>query len=744
MSKRIAWARGPWREWSLGALVLAALLAACGGGPGGTGTGRVAGQVRVGVGGGSGAGPQGTVLQPRAPRATSPVTGSSATAARGPGAAAIDLDTPFLPGELIVAFEPGLSAAAVDRLSVAGETLEAVRPLALEGALLYRTTATTLEETLALAAALEARPDVRYAHPNYLVFPARAPNDTEYGKQWHFDAIALEEAWDITTGSPDVVVAVLDTGILYSQSDPSRRHADLAGRVLPGYDFISNVGISGDGDGRDGDPYDTVPDNGYHGTHVAGTIGAATDNGRGVAGVDWHAMLLPLRVLGDGGGAVSDLTDAIYWAVGRSVPGVPANQHPADVVNLSLGVQAATCYPALFEALDYAASRAVVVAAAGNFAVAASGFTPANCPGTIVVGATDRHGERAPYSNYGSRIDVMAPGGDLTSSTADGVLSLGPNGGYAYMQGTSMAAPHVSGVAALMRALDPDLSTSEALAALRSSATPLSDDACEADGVPDRALYGFDCGAGLIDARLALEAVDAGGPPPPPPVEGVELVFSPRVLDLGAEQAHGAFTVTNVGDETAEWLFLSYYDAADNPSPVPSGAVEVDDDDVSGVLEPGQSHVVDVYIDRTFLEADGFYVIQPIFEVGAEEFVYEVRFTKVSEPTPSVLSGPMVVAAFQEDQYGDLHVSGSQSSDGVITAFEFAVMSGQNLLTAWSDENDNGDVDEGDFLGYHPRWVNVPPGGLASGVDVSVLPVVGGGVPAEVVEALEAARRGAP
>src|SRR5690606_23424778 len=101
MSKRIAWARGPWREWSLGALVLAALLAACGGGPGGTGTGRVAGQVRVGVGGGSGAGPQGTVLQPRAPRATSPVTGSSATAARGPGAAAIDLDTSFLPGELI-------------------------------------------------------------------------------------------------------------------------------------------------------------------------------------------------------------------------------------------------------------------------------------------------------------------------------------------------------------------------------------------------------------------------------------------------------------------------------------------------------------------------------------------------------------------------------------------------------------------------------------------------------------------
>jgi serine protease len=715
---------------ALAAALLALALAACGDGvvPG-TGSGTVAGEVKVGVGDVS---PSVRGEAPLEPRSAGP-----ALRAAGTGE-----PTPFVPGELIVAFEPSVQAASLARLSVAGQTLEAVRPLAAEGTHLYRTSAATLDEALALAAALVARPDVRYAHPNYLVFPALAPDDPEYDRQWHYGAIDLEGAWDVTTGSPDVVVAVIDTGILYRQGKPSDSHPDLAGRVLPGYDFITRTDIADDGDGRDPDPYDTVPDNGYHGTHVAGTVGAATDNGLGVAGVDWRARLLPVRVLGKGGGALSDLADAIYWSVGGSVPGVPANPYPADVVNLSLGVRAAVCYDALYEALDYAASRAVVVAAAGNYAEPASGFTPANCPGPIVVGATERHGERAWYSNYGSRIDVMAPGGDMTSSAADGVLSLGPGSGYAYMEGTSMAAPHVSGVAALMRALDPGLTTADALDVLRAGATPLTNAECEAGGVPERALYGFDCGAGLIDARSALETIASGEPPPPPPpVEGVELSFDPPILDLGAQQADASFTVTNVGDETAEWEFTAYDYAADNPGPVPFGVVSVDDDDASGVLAPGESHVVDIHIDRSFLEADGFYVIQPVFVAGGEEFLYDVRFTKVSEPAPSVLKGPMVVAALKEDPAGVLYVSGSESSDGVIASFEFPVESGQNLLTAWSDENDNGDVDEGDFLGYHPRWVNVPPGGRVSGVDVSVLPVGGGVVPEGMVEALEAARR---
>jgi len=723
--------RGAWLA-AVAAALTVLVLAACGGTPpppGGGGTGIVEGEVRVGAGDVTGAG--GATLAPREPSTN---LGRSLS----PGSTA----TPFVPGELIVAFEPSMSVASVATLNVAGETLQALRPLAIEGAVLYRTSADTLEETLAVAAALEARPDVRYAHPNYLVFPALAPNDPEYGKQWHYEAIDLAGAWDVTTGSSSVVVAVIDSGILYSQSDPSKRHPDLAGRVLPGYDFISNPGMALDGDGRDADPYDSAPSNGYHGTHVAGTVGAATDNGLGVAGVDWRAKVLPLRVLGEGGGALSDLADAIYWAAGKSVPGVPSNPNPADVINLSLGVRAATCFPALYEALEYATSRAVVVAAAGNLAEPASGFTPANCPGTIVVGATDRHGDRAWYSNYGSRIDVMAPGGDVSQFNSDGVLSLGAGSTYVYMQGTSMAAPHVSGVAALMRALDPGITTAEALAVLRDSATPLTNAQCNADGVAERVLYRFDCGAGLISARLALEAVEEGEPPPPPPpVEGVELVFEPQVLDLGAQQVSASFTVTNVGDETAAWVFEEYYDAADNPAAVPYGVVEVDDDDASGVLAPGQSHTVNIYIDRSYLAEEGFYVIQLVFEVDGEEFLYEVRFTKVVEPAPTSLSGPMVVAAYVEGPGGEFVVSGSQSSPGVLTSFSFQARSGSNLLAAWSDENDNGVVDEGDFLGYHPRWVNVPAGGVRTGVDVSVLPVAGGLAPAGIVEALEETRR---
>lgn len=726
-----------------GTLLAGGLLAACGavGGPGGSG--RVSGEVKVGV---SGSAEAGRPVEPRGPRAE--LTGMAARgapsgtreAATGRGGLPAG-DAPFVPGELIVAFEPSVAAASVSRLSAAGETLEAIGPLAVEGTVLYRTTADTLEEALALAAALEARPDVRYAHPNYLVFPALAPNDPGYGGQWHYGAIRLEEAWDITTGSADVVVAVVDSGILYSTSDPSRRHPDLAGRVLPGYDFISRESIARDGDGRDPDPYDTVPGGGYHGTHVAGTVGAATDNGLGVAGVDWRAKLLPLRVLGDGGGALSDLVDAVYWAVGGSVPGVPANPNPADVVNLSLGLESESCLPALHEALEYAASRAVVVAAAGNDAMPASRFTPANCPSVIAVGGTDPDGRRAWYSNYGSRVDVMAPGGDLSLSAADGVLSLGASAGgfgYVYMEGTSMAAPHVAGVAALMRALDPSLTTAEAAEVLRATARPLSDDECEGAGVPDRALYSFDCGSGLIDARRALEAVSSGGPPPWEPEEGVALAFSPPVLDLGAQRTSGSFTVTNVGDETAEWVFLAYDFAADNPGPVPAGVVSVDDDDAEGSLEPRESHVIDIHVDRSFLGADGFYVIQPVFVAGGREFLYEVRFAKVTAPSPTDLKGPMVVAAFVEDSTGELVVSGSQSSSGVITSYSFEVLSGRNLLSAWSDENGNGRVDEGDFLGYHPRWVYVPAGGHVTGVDVSVLPVAGGPVRDEVVEALEA------
>ncbi len=721
-------AGAPWARGVVALLILLPLLAACTQPtpPDGTGTGTVAGEVIVGPSS-VGAAQTGLALDPV-------------------GRDFEQLD--FMPGELIVAFEPALQRATVSELRVAGVTLNAVRPLGIEGAALYRTSAGSLAELLEIAASLEARPNVRYAHPNYLLQPALAPNDPEYDRQWHYQAIDMEGAWDITTGSAAVTVAVVDSGILYSQSNASLRHPDLVGRVLPGYDFISDAVMANDGDGRDAEPYDTVPQGDYHGTHVAGTIGAATNNGQGVAGVDWHAKLLPVRVLGANGGAIADIADAIRWAAGGSVPGVPNNPNPADVINLSLGGASDQCYGALFDAITAASDSAIIVAAAGNANKAASGFTPANCPGPIVVGGTDRNGDRAWYSNYGARVDVMAPGGDISARSSDGILSTGGDDGYVFMQGTSMAAPHVSGLISLMLAEDPTVTDVVALELLRASATPLSDAECDGQGAPDRDLHGFDCGAGLIDARVALDLI--GSDEPPPPVEeGVVLTFDPPVLDLGASRASATFTLTNSGDATAEWKLIGYYEQAsdiDNPGPVPAGVVSAEvvgedsppgADFLTGTLEPQESVQIRFFIDRDLLEVDGFYAIEPIFEADGEQFLYQVRFARQGDAEGEVL-GPMVVAAFKEDPNGGLYTSGSQTSDGVITNFEFQVESGRNLLGAWSDENDSGKVDEGDYLGYRDQYVDVPAGARVAGLDITVQPVVGSTrVPDHVREAME-------
>ena len=158
--------------------------------------------------------------------------------------------------------------------------------------------------TLELINELRTRPDVRYAHPNYILRSFAAPNDPRYSEQWHYPAINLPEAWDVTVGSESTVVAVVDSGILFDSNDAALSHPDLSGKVVPGYDFVSNLQLSNDGNGRDTNPYDPGDTPGgqssYHGTHVAGTVAAATNNGVGVAGIAWNAKVLPIRVLGTG------------------------------------------------------------------------------------------------------------------------------------------------------------------------------------------------------------------------------------------------------------------------------------------------------------------------------------------------------------------------------------------------------------------------------------------------------------
>lgn len=446
----------------------------------------------------------------------------------------------FRPGEVVVRFEDASLRTLSSELQVAGLTVQLAQPLALPGSGLYRNPSLDADQTMELVAQLSARPDVRHAEPNWLLHATAVTNDEFYSLQWHYPAMNLPAAWDITTGAAGTVVAVVDSGILWRQGDTVNSHPDLIGKVLPGFDFISDIGTAGDGDGRDDDPYDvgdsTDPTEGstYHGTHVAGTIAAATNNGTGVAGVNWHASILPVRVLGlDGQGTFADILDGILWAAGLPVadPAVPLNPNPARIINLSLG-GSNPCTPMFQEVMDLAnGAGAILIAAAGNADVDVIGSVPANCHGVIAVGATGRDGTRASYSNFGTTLDVMAPGGEMATGVENGVLSLSfddlgaADFDYWYQQGTSMAAPHVSGLASLMLALDPDLSSGQVLYALTKTAVPLSAGQCQRPSAAE-------CGAGSVDALAALQLVQAGGIPEPEPPTPPEPIGRLRVAAL--------------------------------------------------------------------------------------------------------------------------------------------------------------------------------------------------------------------
>lgn len=424
--------------------------------------------------------------------------------------------------QFIVKFKERDNIASADRKSsfgraanAVGVPVESVRTMATGEEVVRTDRKLGADEANKLVASLAADPGVEYAEPDSIMRPfATPPDDTYYGLQWAHGTgnggMRVLGAWDESQGEGSVV-AVIDSGIL--------NHSDLNANVLPGYDMISDAAIARDGNGRDSNPRDEgdgtyegqcgagVPSeaSSWHGTHVAGIVAAVAGNNKGVAGVAPKAKIVPVRALGICGGYVSDIADAIVWAAGGNVAGVPANANPARVINLSLGGRG-TCPASYQNATDFARNQgASVVVAAGNENIDASQVRPANCKNVLVVGATTKDGNKAYYSNFGVNVDVAAPGGDMRFSGADGIVSTLNDGltvatteNYYLKEGTSMAAPQVAGVAALMYSKLAALTPADVEQRLKETARPV---------------YNCNCGAGLVDANAALKGVAADAAP---------------------------------------------------------------------------------------------------------------------------------------------------------------------------------------------------------------------------------------
>ena len=343
------------------------------------------------------------------------------------------------------------------------------------------------QEPATIAKRLNALGEVAWAEPNRFREASVVPNDPQFVSQWGLTRINCPDAWDTTTGAPAIVVAVIDTGV-------DLNHPELAPLLVPGQDLVDFPAGSipkpgwvfeGDFTGVDATPQD---ENG-HGTHVAGTICCLSNNGAGVAGVAWNVRVMPVRVLAriretatgrvSGSGSAANIAAGIRWAT----------DHGARVINMSLGGYGDTTVER--EAVAYAVAQGVVVVAAmGNENTAQLSY-PAAYPSVIAVAATDSADKRAGFSNFGPHIDVAAPGVGILSTYWDDT--------YATLNGTSMASPHVAGVAALVLSANPGMTADQVGNVIRSTARPLRDN--PSDPVPND-----NYGHGLVQAAAAVQA----------------------------------------------------------------------------------------------------------------------------------------------------------------------------------------------------------------------------------------------
>jgi thermitase len=323
----------------------------------------------------------------------------------------------------------------------------------------------TVMETPEMIDYFNQRKNIEYAEPNFILMQNEAsrPNDLLYQEnyQWNLPVIGTEQGWKVTRGKKDIEIAVVDTGV-------DLHHPDLRNRLVQGYNVIDDKSEPDD-------------DNG-HGTHVAGIIASETNNNEGVAGMTWYSKIMPVKAMGAKGyGTTFDIAKGIVWAV----------DHGADVINLSLGNYQPS--KVLEEAVSYAyKNNVVMVSAAGNDGSDQPTY-PSAYPEVLSVAAVDYDGRRASFSNYGDYIDIAAPGVYIPSTYF--------NQQYAALSGTSMAAPHVAGLAALIKSANPDLTSSQVISIIKNSAIDLGEQGKD-----------IDYGNGLIDVNSALQEASTEAP----------------------------------------------------------------------------------------------------------------------------------------------------------------------------------------------------------------------------------------
>ena len=546
-------------------------------------------------------------------------------------------------GSLIVKLRTGkaqATAMSADRAQAlakaAGIGMKPLRTTAGGAQVLQLDAPMSVAEARAVAARLAQDPTVEYAEPNVRFRALAMPNEPRF-TQWQWNLFAptssytgalgassltatasgganLPSAWDLTTGSSDVIVAVIDTGIT--------NHTDLngatgpgayvpSGRFLPGYDFVSSANgatlpanfVANDGNGRDPDPSDpgdwitvaektqyssecaigesapyTASDSSWHGSHMAGVLAATANNSVGIAGVGWNVKIVPIRALGKCGGDLDDIADAIRWAAGLTVNGIPANANPAKVISLSLG-GGDTCGPTMQAAVDAAMQAgSLVVAATGNDGSVGL-IAPANCDGVLAVTAHTISGENADYANIADTLTpkahmLSAPGGGPPTSSANdpggrtdnsnwdgyyifssvlfgpttpGSVTASGNAGPAYagFVGTSPATPHVAGVAALLKTMVPDATPQQIRSFLLDNVRAYPTGSVCATG----GFFAGQCGTGLLDAQLALTA--AGPLASPVSVAGADQIVAPATtvtLSSAGSKAYGGKSLV-----TYEW-----------------------------------------------------------------------------------------------------------------------------------------------------------------------------------------------